>query len=225
VANYTVFVRSLSGETVYAKPLPLVASPWSTGVVAFAENGTTGSYSATLDDATEYEIFRQLGASPAASDAAFFRLFRGVPQSGDSFARLGAPAGDSIAADIAGIDGGGGSVTVIPMTGTVLDRSVGTNINLFTNETPTVAIAVVDALGANVDLTGMVLTVVFETTKGVDVAVVDDSDINVDESSISFVIPSDVTDKASTLKWSLRNESSVLLNGFVGVNYSPSIDV
>ncbi len=33
------------------------------------------------------------------------------PQSGDAFARLGAPAGASIAADIAAIDGGGGSGT------------------------------------------------------------------------------------------------------------------
>ena len=113
------------------------------------------------------------------------------------------------------------AVTVVPLSGTVLDRSVGTNINLFTSETPSVSIAVIDAQGVAVTLTGMVLTLIFEDIRGNDIATVADGNISRSGSTITFTAPSALTTKAGTFKWSLRNATAVLLVGFVNVAYAP----
>ena len=74
--SYTGYIRRATGQTVYAKPLPLTDSPWSTGVVACTENGTLGSYStdSALADHVPYEVFEQSGGSPANTDTAFGRF-------------------------------------------------------------------------------------------------------------------------------------------------------
>lgn len=59
------------GLTIYAKPLPIVASPWGDDAVAMTETGTTGYYSADVaSPANRYAVYQQAGASPAATDVA-----------------------------------------------------------------------------------------------------------------------------------------------------------
>lgn len=70
----TEYVRYNSGSTLYAKPSPLVTSPWSTGVVLATENSTTGEYSLSLDESTQYTVFVRAGASPASSDIAIAQI-------------------------------------------------------------------------------------------------------------------------------------------------------
>lgn len=56
------------GGNFYAKAEPLNTGTWSTGVIDYAPNGSTGSYAATLDAATPYAVYKRLGGSPASSD-------------------------------------------------------------------------------------------------------------------------------------------------------------
>ena len=113
-----------------------------------------------------------------------------------------------------------GDVAVLPLVGTVQARVEGTNISLFTAETPTVAILVVDTLGASVNLTAMVLSIVFENRYGANVATIADANITRVGSTISFVVPSAVTTIATTLNWSLRNGTSMLLRGYADIVYA-----
>ncbi len=78
MANYTAYHVSGTGLDIYAKPLPLTLSPWSTGVVAFTEAGSTGVYSATLDDSLGYIIFVRAGLNPTDTDAVDGSLDLGV---------------------------------------------------------------------------------------------------------------------------------------------------
>lgn len=65
------YYRRPSGQTLYAKPLPLVLSPWAADAVAGAENGTTGSYAfPELADDRSYEVFRQFSEDPQSTDIA-----------------------------------------------------------------------------------------------------------------------------------------------------------
>jgi len=65
---YTDFFQFTSGSTIYGKARPYNAT-WATGIVALAENGSTGEYSAsTFVDDTQYGLFSQAGGSPASSD-------------------------------------------------------------------------------------------------------------------------------------------------------------
>ena len=68
--SYTEYVEYKTGETLYAKPKPISATPaWGTDVITMAENAATGEYSAaTFADATQYTIYAQVGGSPASSD-------------------------------------------------------------------------------------------------------------------------------------------------------------
>lgn len=66
--SYTAYHQDTTGQTIYAKALPLDTGTWATGVVSGTENGTTGSYAFTLVDNTSYVIFIQAGGSPASTD-------------------------------------------------------------------------------------------------------------------------------------------------------------
>lgn len=70
MADYTHYEidSAYSGLTLYAKSLPLNTATWATGIVPLTEDGSTGQFSATLDDATKYAIYQQAGGSPADSD-------------------------------------------------------------------------------------------------------------------------------------------------------------
>lgn len=71
----TEYVRHTSGSNLYAKPSPLATSPWSSGVVAATENGTTGEYAIpSLDESTNYTVFVRAGGSPASSDIAIAQI-------------------------------------------------------------------------------------------------------------------------------------------------------
>lgn len=70
----TEFVRHTPGSNLYAKPSPLVASPWSSGVVSATPNGSTGEYSLSLDESTNYTVFVRAGGSPASSDIAIAQI-------------------------------------------------------------------------------------------------------------------------------------------------------
>lgn len=56
-----------SGETYYAKPQPLVASPWADDIVTGVDNGSTGSFSFTMGG-SQWVVYQQMGASPDATD-------------------------------------------------------------------------------------------------------------------------------------------------------------
>jgi hypothetical protein len=59
-----------SEKSYYVKPLPLILSPWSTGIVAGAQNGTSGSFAFATNDALAYVVYEQAGETPASSDIA-----------------------------------------------------------------------------------------------------------------------------------------------------------
>jgi len=152
------------------------------------------------------------------------------PQTGDSYARLGAPAGASIAADIAAIEGGGGggdtNITVVPLTGVVESRTNGTTITAFVGETATVSIAVVDAQGSAVTVTGLTLEIVVERKSLADVVTIANGDITKTGSTISFAIPSALSSTEGDYRWSLRSAAgdAVLLQGPFIVKYAPQAD-
>lgn len=121
---------------------------------------------------------------------------------------------------------GGGSVTLMPLTGVVETRAMGTRIPLFVGEGQDVTITCVDAAGEDVDLTGLTLEIVFETRKREDVAVIADGDITVSTSSFTFTVPSAVTQYERALRWVLRNtaDESVLMHGIADVQWAPKAD-
>lgn len=61
-----------AGLTLYAKPSPIVESPWATDAVSLTESGTVaGLYIASIGSPNdEYVLFEQAGGSPAVSDTA-----------------------------------------------------------------------------------------------------------------------------------------------------------
>ena len=117
-------------------------------------------------------------------------------------------------------------LTVLPLDATVVDRVAGTTINLFTDETPVVVVAVVDADGNNVDLTSLSLEVIIELRPSTDVVVIADGSITHSNGSFAFTVPSAVTNAPRACKWALRktNDDSVLVQGDLFVNYAPSND-
>lgn len=69
-----------TGLTLYAKPKPLVVSPWATDVVTMTESGTTGEYAITgLTDGIDYTVFIQGGVSPADSDTKDGSIYFRIP--------------------------------------------------------------------------------------------------------------------------------------------------
>lgn len=64
------------GSTYYAKPRPIVETPWEGDAIAGIPNGTSGEFSfPSLDPTKDYRVYEQAGASPASSDthvASFF---------------------------------------------------------------------------------------------------------------------------------------------------------
>jgi len=117
-------------------------------------------------------------------------------------------------------------LTVLPLDATVVERVAGTTINLFTGETPSVAVAVTDADGVAVDLTSLTLELIIELRPSTDVVVVANADITKSNGSFAFVVPAAVTNAARACKWALRktNDDSVLVGGDLFVTYAPTAD-
>lgn len=120
--------------------------------------------------------------------------------------------------------GGGGGV--LPLFGVVESRVVGTTINVFTNETPTIYVSVVDASGSEVDIESMSLAMIIEMRSRDDIVVIADSDITKDGSAFSFVVPSAATDSEGLNRWTLRNtgDGTVLMHGPFVVSYAADED-
>lgn len=99
-----------TGLTIYAKPLPLVHSPWATDAVAITEVASTGYYAADVaTPAQTYLVYQQLGGSPNMADAppiaAIDRTPAAILASTDLAAQIDAMAGENIALLIAGLTG------------------------------------------------------------------------------------------------------------------------
>jgi hypothetical protein len=124
------------------------------------------------------------------------------------------------------VGGGGGAVNVLPLSGIVESRVDGTTISVFTSETPTVSIAVVDGEGNALTVTSLTLSLVIERRATADLVVIADASITKSGSTISFVVPSQVTSAEGHHRWSLRDtaDDSVLLQGPFIVTYAPTVD-
>lgn len=211
----TAYHNGTTGETYYAKPLPIVASPWDGDDVALTETGTTGWFSFTNDATKAYAVYQQAGESPDATD--------------EAVAQVDADPSVAILTAIDAIEGGGGgdtNVTVVPLTGVVESRTNGTTITAFVGETATVSIAVVDAQGEAVTVTGLTLEIVVERRSLADVVTIANGDITKTGSTISFAIPSALSSTEGDYRWSLRSAAgdAVLLQGPFIVKYAPQAD-
>lgn len=130
-----------------------------------------------------------------------------------------------------GPGGGSSTVTVLPATGIVADRSVGTTLTPVVGETISQAITVYQSDGTTaVDLSGKSLKVIFETMNGTDVAVVGTADISIggtDDNVVTFAYPSAVTASERTLRFAIRDAAAPLtmyLQGVCSVVSAPKVD-
>ncbi len=67
----TIYASLTTGNTYYAKPAPIVASPWADDVETMTEDGTVSGLFASSSIASPvdvYVIFEQAGGSPADTD-------------------------------------------------------------------------------------------------------------------------------------------------------------
>ena len=138
---------------------------------------------------------------------------------------------ETLSDQIDGIDGGGATVTVLPATGIVADRSAGITLLPVIGETISQAITVYQSDGTTaVNLSAKTLAIIFETMSGVDVAVVDDSDITVGGASsnvVTFAYPSAVTASERVLRFAIRDAAAPLtmyLQGICSVVAAPKVD-
>lgn len=130
-----------------------------------------------------------------------------------------------------GPGGGSSTVTVLPATGIVANRSAGVTLNPVVGETISQAITVYQSDGTTaVDLSGKSLKVIFETMSGTDVAVVNTADITIsgtDDNVVTFAYPSAVTASERTLRFAIRDAAAPLtmyLQGVCSVVSAPKVD-
>jgi len=128
--------------------------------------------------------------------------------------------------EVFGAVAGGGGLTVVPLTAVVQSRVDGTTISVFTSETVTVGIAVVDAQGQPVTVTSLTLSIVIERSNGLDVSTIADGSITKTGSTISFAVPSQVSANEGVYRWTLRSTvgNGVLLQGPLIVTYVATVD-
>ena len=126
---------------------------------------------------------------------------------------------------------GSSTVTVLPATGIVADRSAGTTLTPVVGETISQSITVYQSDGTTaVSLSGKTLKVIFETMSGVDVAVVAAADITISGASsnvVTFAYPSAVTASERTLRFAIRDAAAPLtmyLQGVCSVIAAPKVD-
>lgn len=113
---------------------------------------------------------------------------------------------------------------VVPLLGQIQSRTEGTTIRVFTRETTTLTLAVVNAIGQPVDLSGATLSLIIERAKGGDISVIEDGDIAVNDSTISFAIPAEVSAAEGYHNWALRgSDGVVLMQGPLIVEYAPEV--
>jgi len=127
--------------------------------------------------------------------------------------------------------GGSTTVTVLPATGIVANRSAGVTLTPVVGETISQAITVYQSDGTTaVDLSGKTLKIIFETMSGADVAVVLAADITIggtDGNVVTFAYPSAVTASERTLRFAIRDAAAPLtmyLQGVCSVVAAPKVD-
>lgn len=117
------------------------------------------------------------------------------------------------------------NINVLPLNAAVQSRVRGTTIEVFSGETVQVSIAVVDAAGSAVSLTGRTLRIVLESSSStVDKTVIEDGSIARSGNTITFAISGGVN--GARRLWSLRDTSGdvVLAHGVVSTSYAPKKD-
>lgn len=141
-------------------------------------------------------------------------------------------AAGSVAKLAQGSAGGSTSVTVLPATGIIANRSPGITLLPVVGETISQSITVYETDGTTpVDLSGKTLKIIFETLNGSDVAVVLNADISVsgaDDNVVTFAYPSAVTASERSLRFALRDAAAPLtmyLQGLCSVVSAPKVDV
>ena len=127
--------------------------------------------------------------------------------------------------------GGVSTANILPAVGIVASRSPGVTLLPVVGETISQSITVYETDGITaVDLSGKTLAIVFETMSGVDIAVVDNSDITVSGSGsnvVTFAYPSAVTATERVLRFALRDAAAPLtmyLQGVCSVVSAPKVD-
>lgn len=158
---------------------------------------------ATLVDSQECEVRgeRYLGSQPATATALSSLV-----------TTIGTPAGDSIADDIANVEGGtGGGGTHYWPTQAEFNRLKGRTIELFTGEFGhSVSVPVVDGNGAAVSLTGLDLQFTIEGPDGTNLQQVTPTKSN---NVFTFTSSATVTaTERSDLTWSLREFEADVIN-------------
>jgi hypothetical protein len=138
---------------------------------------------------------------------------------------------DAIRAAVDAVEGGGGSVNVLPAVGIVADRSPGATIQPVVGETISQSITLYATDGTTpINLSGKTLAIVFETLQGVDVATVDNDQIAVSGTSnnvVTFAYPGAVTASERTLRFAIRDAAAPLtlyLQGLCIVTRAPQVD-
>jgi hypothetical protein len=116
-------------------------------------------------------------------------------------------------------------INVLPLNAAVQSRVRGTTIEVFSGETVLVSIAVLDAAGNAVSLTGRTLRIVLESPGSTaDRTVIEDGSIARSGNTVSFAIVGGST--GARRLWSLRDTSGdvVLAHGVVSTTYAPKKD-
>ncbi len=130
-------------------------------------------------------------------------------------------AGANLDSQIAAVS----NINVLPLNAAVQSRVRGTTIEVFSGETVLVSMAVVDAAGNAVSLTGRTLRIVLESPGSTaDRTVIEDGSIPRSGNTVSFAI---VGGSAGGRRlWSLRDTSGdvVLAHGVVSTTYAPKKD-
>jgi len=127
--------------------------------------------------------------------------------------------------------GPSGTVSVLPATGIVANRTAGTTLVPVIGETISQAITVYQSDGTTaVNLSGKTLKIIFETMSGTDVAVVLAADITISGTSsnvVTFAYPSAVTASERVLRFAIRDAAAPLtmyLQGVCSVVAAPKVD-
>lgn len=134
------YFNGTTGLTYYAKPIPVVESPWGDDAIASGAEGFGGEYPFTgLTDGVDYAIFIQAGGSPASSDV----------RDGSLYYRASNITLPSPSQVLAGVSyGTGGSLTglLAPETsrGAGLSRRAVRKIELYSDEEHSVVIGCSD---------------------------------------------------------------------------------
>jgi hypothetical protein len=203
---------------------------FTTGALA-GENSPIISYNATNG---VFLLEEALTAAPSNGDE--FVVIAGshvhsVADIQSGLARTGAD-NDTLETLSDQIDGiSSGSVTILPATGIVANRSAGTTLLPVVGETISQSITVYQSDGTTaVNLSGKTLKVIFETMSGVDVAVVNAADITISGASsnvVTFAYPAAVTASERTLRFAIRDAGAPLtmyLQGVCSVVVAPKVD-